>query len=253
MPPSTTRRATTVRSLAGTVLAAALLVPTATACGPSSDADATAAAGAPSAPGSTAPVGAPPTAAGSPTAPGTTTPGAPTGAPGATAPTAPPASPAAPRTTAPATGTGTGTGTGTKGKSPVRTEALVDGSTAEIQDLGNQNYAAKIVNKGDVLATLETHNADAGLDANDMFVVLSVDGHVHSWMGGGHQGPGTFKLAGGWTAKVTKIGELRYRAQIIGNENAVHDTLETNQQDVGAVANGSYIVLSTGGVISSHM
>ncbi|MFJ9950779.1 hypothetical protein [Kitasatospora sp. NPDC091207] len=254
MSPSTTRRATTVRSLAGTVLAAALLVPAATACSSSTDAGGTTAASTPAAQGTTAPVGPPPTTPGSPTAPGTAAPGtaapgAPTGAQGTTAPTAPAASPSSPRSTAPATAPVTGT----KGKSPVRTETLVDGSTAEIQDTGNQNYSAKIVNKGDVLATLETHNADAGLDANGMFVVLSVDGHVHSWMGGEHQGPGTFKLVGGWTAKVTKIGELRYRAQILGNENAVYDTLETNQQDVGAVANGSYIVLSAGGVISSHM
>ncbi|AOP45124.1 hypothetical protein SL103_01735 [Streptomyces lydicus] len=64
--------------------------------------------------------------------------------------------------------------------------------------------------------TYRGDNDDAGLDANDMFVTLTLDGRVHSWMGGGHQGPGTFTLAGGWTAEVTKIGELRYRAQIIG-------------------------------------
>lgn len=72
-------------------------------------------------------------------------------------------------------------------------------------------------------------------------------------MGGGHQGPGTFKLAGGWTAKVTKIGELRYRAQILGTDNAVNGTLESNQQDAGGVANGVYMVLTAGGEISAHM
>ncbi len=72
-------------------------------------------------------------------------------------------------------------------------------------------------------------------------------------MGGGHQGPVTFKLAGGWTAKVTKIGELRYRAQILGHDGAVYGTLETNQHDAGLEANGVYIVLSNGDAISAHL
>ncbi|MGW7488313.1 hypothetical protein [Streptomyces sp. NPDC054786] len=141
---------------------------------------------------------------------------------------------------------------GGKAASPVRTQRLADGiSKAEIYTLGDQHYRAKIVARGSVLATLETTGRDAGLDANDMFVTLTLDGQVHSWMGGGHQGPGTFKLAGGWTAKVTKVGELRYRAQILGHDG-VAATLETNQHDVGVDANGVYIVLSNGGVISAH-
>ncbi|WP_405702710.1 hypothetical protein OG209_38435 [Streptomyces sp. NBC_01383] len=139
-----------------------------------------------------------------------------------------------------------------KAASPVRTQTLADGSKAEIYELGEQHYRLKIVSRGSVLATLETKGHDAGLDANDMFVVLTLGGEVHSWMGGGHSGPGTFKLAGGWTAKVTKIGELRYRAQILGNEGAVEATLETKGHDVGLDANAVYIVLSAGGVISSH-
>ncbi|MFF8370063.1 hypothetical protein ACF05W_14610 [Streptomyces lydicus] len=136
--------------------------------------------------------------------------------------------------------------------SPVRTQRLADGiSKAEIYKLGDQHYRAKIVARDSVLATMETKGRDAGLDANDMFVTLTLDGQVHSWMGGGHQGPGTFTLAGGWTAKVTKLGELRYRAQIIGHDG-VAATLETNQHDVGLDANGIYIVLSNGGVISAH-
>ncbi|WP_411140199.1 hypothetical protein [Streptomyces sp. x-80] len=141
---------------------------------------------------------------------------------------------------------------GGRAASPVRTQPLVDGSKAEIYQLGDQHYRAKIVSHGSVLATLETNQHDDGLDANDMFVVLTLGGQVHSWMGGGQTGPGTFKLAGGWTAKVTKIGELRFRAQILGNEGAVYATLETNQHDVGLDANGVYIVLSNGGVISAH-
>ncbi|QTZ94973.1 hypothetical protein [Streptomyces auratus] len=136
--------------------------------------------------------------------------------------------------------------------SPVRTQRLADGiSKAEIYQLGDQHYRAKIVARGAVLATMETKGHDDGLDANDMFVTLTLDGQVHSWMGGGHQGPGTFKLAGGWTAKVTKVGELRYRAQIIGHDG-VAATLEANQHDVGLDANGISIVLSSGGVISAH-
>ncbi|MEU4894532.1 hypothetical protein AB0B12_05995 [Streptomyces sp. NPDC044780] len=142
-------------------------------------------------------------------------------------------------------------GAADKAASPSRTETLADGSTAEIYELGDLHYRLKIVNDGDVLATLEANEHDAGLDANDMFVVLTAGGEVHSWMGGGQQGPGTFKLAGGWTAKVTKIGELQYRAQIIGHDG-VAATMETNEHDTGLDANGVYIVLSAGGVISAH-
>ncbi|MFB7494199.1 hypothetical protein ACFC09_05745 [Streptomyces sp. NPDC056161] len=141
---------------------------------------------------------------------------------------------------------------GTK-SSPVRTVSLVDGSKAEVYQDGDQDYLAKIVNQGSVLATLETNGHDAGLDANDMFVVLTMGGDVKSWMGGGDQGPGTFMLEGGWQAEVTKVGDLKYRAEILGNEGDVEATLETNGHDVGLDANGSYIVLSAGGVISSHM
>ncbi|MFF1377613.1 hypothetical protein [Streptomyces sp. NPDC058308] len=136
--------------------------------------------------------------------------------------------------------------------SPVRTQTLVDGSKAKIYKRGEQHYVAQLVDEGAVYGTLEANGRDAGLDANDMFVVLTLDGKVHSWMGGGHTGPGTFKLAGGWTAKVAKTGELRYRAQILGRDGAVHGTLEANQRDAGLDANGVYIVLSAGGVISAH-
>ncbi|MEN2418869.1 hypothetical protein AABB02_12230 [Streptomyces rimosus] len=143
-------------------------------------------------------------------------------------------------------------GVAAKGASPVRTQPLPDGSKAQITKLGEQHYRVKIVNRGAVLATLEANGKDTGLDANGMYVVLTIDGQVHAWMGGEHQGPGTFKLAGGWTAKVTKVGELHYRAQIIGHDGVV-GTLDANQHDTGGVANGVYIVLSAGGVISSHL
>ncbi|MEV0531338.1 hypothetical protein [Kitasatospora sp. NPDC050463] len=246
MSPLTTRRATTVRSLAGTVLAAALLVPAATACSSTSAAGGTTAASTPAVPVATAPAATVPAAPTTSATQGATAPVAPAATSGASGATAPAAPPTSPRAAAPAT-------TPAKTKSPVRTQTLVDGSTAEVQAVGDQNYVARIVNSGAVLATLETHDSDAGLDGNGMFVVLSLDGQVHSWMGGEHQGPGTFKLAGGWTAKVTKVGELRYRAQILGSDNAVNGTLEANQHDAGAVANGVYIVLSAGGEISAHM
>ncbi|MDY0810739.1 hypothetical protein [Kitasatospora purpeofusca] len=248
MSRTATRRPTTVRTLAGAILTVALIVPVATACGPDSDASATASGTASPAPGTA------------------------TGVPGAPVPAATTPATAAPATTAPPTLAGAGTTTAAslapaattakpsdtptptaKPKSPGRSYPLVDGSTAEVQPVGNQNYTARIVSRGSVLATLETKDADAGLDANDMFVVLSVDGTVHSWMGGAHQGPGTFKLAGGWTAKVTKVGELHYRAQILGLDNAVNDTLDADQHDTGAVANGVYIVLTAGGRIGAHM
>ncbi|MFI0779502.1 hypothetical protein [Streptomyces sp. NPDC021212] len=138
-----------------------------------------------------------------------------------------------------------------KAASPVRTQTLVDGSKAEIYKLGPEHYRAKIVSSGSVLATMEAKGSDAGLDANGMYVVLTLDGQVRSWMGGEHQGPGTFKLAGGWKAKVTKVGDLHYRAEILGFEGSV-GTLDANQHDTGANANGVYIVLSAGGVISAH-
>jgi hypothetical protein len=150
-------------------------------------------------------------------------------------------------------GAKTDTKAGVAGKTatPSRTQTLADGSTAEIYELGDQHYRLKIVNDGDDLATLEANEGDAGLDANGMYVVLTAGGEVRSWMGGEHQGPGTFKLAGGWTAKVTKVGELHYRAKIYGFEGEAA-TIEANQKDTGLDANGSSIVLSAGGVISAH-
>ncbi|GCD92778.1 hypothetical protein [Embleya hyalina] len=224
----TTRRTNTVRTLAGTVLAAALLIPTATACD-SDDKDKTTAPAATAKVGDSTPPVAPPAPAAASDAPGTS---APTG------------------TTKPKTGTPPATTP--KGGSSGGGKTLVDGSTAEIENLGAQRYRAKIVNGGQVLATLETNDTDAGLDANGMFVVLSMDGTIHSWMGGEHTGPGTFQLPGGWTAEVTKVGELRFRARILGNGGVNHGTLEANQHDAGAVANGIYIVLSSGGEISAH-
>ncbi|WBP90751.1 hypothetical protein [Kitasatospora cathayae] len=230
MPFSTTRRAPAVRTLAGTVLAAALLVSAATACSSSSDA--------------------PGTAAPTTTIAATPTPGAST-APSATA--TPPASPGTHGTTASATPTGSHRSTppASSGKG-TKSQPLPDGSKVEIQQLGDQHYAARIVHDGQVLGTVEANGHDAGVDANDMFVVLALDGTVHAWMDGSHQGPGTFELAGGWTAKVTKVGELHYRADIIGNDNAVMGTMEANQHDDGLDANGVYIVLGAGGEISAH-
>ncbi|WP_217383141.1 hypothetical protein [Streptomyces sp. NK08203] len=144
-----------------------------------------------------------------------------------------------------------GEGDGPGKSSPDRTEKLVDGSEARITKVGEQHYVAKIVSKGAVVATLETDGHDAGLNANGMFVALTLGGDLASWMGNDHQGPGTFALEGGWKAKVTKVGELRYRAQIIGHDG-VAGTLETDGHDTGLDANGVYIVLSNGGVISSH-
>ncbi|MBI0375861.1 hypothetical protein JBE27_06125 [Streptomyces albiflaviniger] len=142
-------------------------------------------------------------------------------------------------------------GAADEASSPDRTETLADGSTGEIYELGDQHYRLKIVNDGDVLATFETNGRDAGLDANGMYVVLTMGGEVQSWMGGEHKAPGTFELAGGWTAKVTKVGESHYRAEIIGHGD-VMGTMEANGHDAGLDANGVYIVLSARGVISAH-
>jgi hypothetical protein len=214
-------------AFAGVVLGTAAVF-LATACGPS---DSSSSASASSAKASTTAGSAAPSSPASPS-------GSPAGSGSS------PASTAAVPTAAPAATA--------KAASPVRTQTLVDGSTAEIYKLGDEHYLAKVVHSGQVFVTLETQQHDAGIDANDMFIVLTLDGQVHSWMGGGHQGPGTFKLPGGWTAKVTKIGDLRYRAQILGNGGEVDATLEANQHDVGLDANAVYIVLDRGGVISGH-
>ncbi|MGW2958113.1 hypothetical protein ACWDGI_06430 [Streptomyces sp. NPDC001220] len=136
--------------------------------------------------------------------------------------------------------------------SPVRTQPLPDGSKAEIYKLGARHYRLKMVHHGDVLATMEANRHDAGLDANDMFIVLTPDGRVQSWMGGGHEGPGTFRLMGGWTAKVTKAGEGHYRARILGDAGGVSATLDANEHDAGVEVDRVYVVLSAGGVISAH-
>ncbi|GAB2828324.1 hypothetical protein [Streptomyces daliensis] len=139
-----------------------------------------------------------------------------------------------------------------KSATPDRTETLDDGSKAEIYKLGEQSYQAKIVSDGSVTATLETDGKDAGLDANGMYVMLSLDGQIYSWMGGEHTGPGTYSLEGGWKAKVSEVADGHFRAKIIGNDGSVMATLDADSKDAGLDANGVAIVLSAGGVISSH-
>ncbi|MFD8088128.1 hypothetical protein ACFV4F_41315 [Kitasatospora sp. NPDC059722] len=234
----TIRRAPAVRTLAGTVLSAALLVPAATACSSTSTVQGGATPSAtPSATVATTPTASTSASAAAPAStPASASTGSPTGSPAAP--------PGAKHTTPPAAPG--------KGTSPAGGQTLPDGSKAEIQKLGELHYVAKIVHDGQVYGTLEANGHDAGVDANDMFVVLSMDGTVHAWMGGSHKGPGTFKLAGGWTAKVTKLGELHYRADILGLDGAVNGTFEADQHDAGLDANGVYIVLGIGGEISAH-
>ncbi|MEV0262745.1 hypothetical protein AB0I49_15550, partial [Streptomyces sp. NPDC050617] len=105
-------------------------------------------------------------------------------------------------------GNGHGGGGGDSSGTAVSNLPLPDGSEARVTKTGDQNYRAEIVNKGAVLATIETHDGAAGLDANDMFVVLTTDGRIHAWMGDSQTGPGTFALKGGYDAKITKVGEL---------------------------------------------
>ncbi|WP_027760719.1 hypothetical protein [Streptomyces sp. AA1529] len=149
-------------------------------------------------------------------------------------------------------GTPVADSTESKAASPVRTQTLVDGSTAEIYRSGDQNFRAEIVNGGERYGTLRTHDADDGANFNGMYLVLTMGGKVHSWTGGEQQGPGTFDLEGGWKAEVTKLGQNRYRAEILGDDGAVNGTLEADESATGTSANGVYIVLTPGGVISSH-
>ncbi|OIJ89783.1 hypothetical protein [Streptomyces colonosanans] len=134
----------------------------------------------------------------------------------------------------------------------VRTQKLVDGSTAKIYKLGPQHYRMQIVYRGQVYATLEANKRDTGVNGNGMFVVLTFDGEVHSWIGGGHQGPGAFRLPDGSTAKVTKLGPHHYKAQII-YRGSVYATLEANERDTGVNGNGMFIVLTADGEISASI
>ncbi|MER6565738.1 hypothetical protein ABT288_06005 [Streptomyces sp. NPDC001093] len=135
--------------------------------------------------------------------------------------------------------------------SPWRTVKLVDGSTGKIYRLGAHHYRMEIVYRGAVYARLEANRHDAGVDANDMFVVLTFDGQVHSWIGGAHLGPGTFRLPDGSTAKVTRLGD-RSRAQIV-HRGKVYATLEAKQHDAGLDANGMFVVLTFDGQISASI
>lgn len=137
-------------------------------------------------------------------------------------------------------------------KAKSSTETLVDGSTAKITKLGELQYRAEIISDGSVVATMEADKRDAGLDANGMYVVLGMDGKIHSWTGGEQKVPGTVELEGGWTAEVTKLGEQQYRAEILGADGSVMGTIEADGKDAGLNANDVYIVLSARGVISSH-
>ncbi|RCG16769.1 hypothetical protein DTL70_28470 [Streptomyces diacarni] len=138
-----------------------------------------------------------------------------------------------------------------KNASAARTQTLVDGSKAKISKLDGQHYRAEIVSDGAVVATLDADGRDAGMDGNGMFVTLTPGGQISSWMDAGQQGPGTFNLEGGWKAKITKQDEDHYRAQIIG-QDGVMGTIDANGHDAGLDANGVSIVLTTGGLISSH-
>ncbi|MEV7467114.1 hypothetical protein AB0O20_11525 [Streptomyces kronopolitis] len=78
---------------------------------------------------------------------------------------------------APAAGAG-------KTASPVHAQRLADGvRTAEIHKLGERHHHAKIVARGEVLATPETMSHDVGLDANGIYIVLDSGGvisaHAH--------------------------------------------------------------------------
>ncbi len=133
---------------------------------------------------------------------------------------------------------------------PVRTTPLVDGSTARITELGFKDYKLEIVYQGVVTATLEANQHDAGVDANDMFVVLTFDGQVASWIGGGTEGPGSFPLPDGSTARITELGFKDYKLEIV-YQGVVTATIEANQHDAGVDANDMFVVLTFDGGFSA--
>ena len=133
---------------------------------------------------------------------------------------------------------------------PVRTETLVDGSTARIYELGFKHYKLEIVYRGYVVATIEANQHDAGVDANDMFVVLTFDGTVTSWIGGSVLGPGSFPLPDGSTAVITRATQDHATLNIV-HRGSVTATLDANQHDDAVNANGMYVVLTFDGQFSA--
>ncbi|MFF1395858.1 hypothetical protein ACFVZD_18835 [Streptomyces sp. NPDC058287] len=53
---------------------------------------------------------------------------------------------------------------------------LADACKAVVHELGAQHCRAKFVHDGQVLATLETNEHDAGPDADGVYIVLSAGG-----------------------------------------------------------------------------
>ncbi|QGZ52588.1 hypothetical protein GPZ77_33600 [Streptomyces sp. QHH-9511] len=134
---------------------------------------------------------------------------------------------------------------------PVRTQKLVDGSTAKIYRLGAHHYRMDNVSReGHLLGTLVAKNADAGGQHNGMFVVLTADGDAVSWTGREQYGAGSFLLPDGSTAKVTKVAADHYTLKII-HQGHVMATLVADHRDAAVNANGMYVVLNPDGTHSA--
>ncbi|MBT2523995.1 hypothetical protein J7E91_00755 [Streptomyces sp. ISL-99] len=138
-----------------------------------------------------------------------------------------------------------------KAATPVRVQKLVDGSTARIFKLGARHYRMDNVSRdGYLVGTLVARNADAGGQHNGMFVVLTADGDVVSWVGREHYGAGSFALPDGSTAKVAKVAAGHFTLKIV-HQGRVMATLVANQRDAAVNANGMYIVLNPDGTHSA--
>ncbi|MBT2487393.1 hypothetical protein J7E96_02315 [Streptomyces sp. ISL-96] len=138
-----------------------------------------------------------------------------------------------------------------KSAAPIRSQKLVDGSTARIYKLGAHHYRMDNISRdGHLLGTLEAKNADAGGQHNGMFVVLTRDGEVVSWTGRARYGAGTFPLPDGSTAKVAKVAAGHFTLKIV-HQGRVLGTLVANNRAAAVNANGMYIVLTPDGTHSA--
>ncbi|KUJ66058.1 hypothetical protein ACZ90_40085 [Streptomyces albus subsp. albus] len=144
--------------------------------------------------------------------------------------------------------------TGTATLSPsVRTVKLADGSTGRVRKLAAHHYTLETVSpRGEVTGKLDADGRLAGGNANGMFVVLTADGEVRSWIGGGHRGPGPFPLPDGSTAEVAKVAPHHYALKV-SVDGRVVARVRAVQRDVAANLNGMFLVLTFDGQVSASL
>ncbi|GAA2936560.1 hypothetical protein GCM10020221_35360 [Streptomyces thioluteus] len=134
----------------------------------------------------------------------------------------------------------------------VRDVKVAGGWKAKLYKLGGHHYRLDIGDGRRVLGDVEANGRDGGLDANGVYIVLTPDGRVTSWVGGAHYGAGTYRLPDGSKAKVTRVKRSHAKMEIISRGHVVAK-MDANGRDAGLDANGMYIVLTFDGTFSAHM